>query len=178
MAANRASGGQEMNETRTFGFACGPSGGFRCSTGSAKPPDQANAARSSPNLSGTTRYQTQTPRFSLATRPASNRILRWWLTVGCERPIGSTRSHPHTSPPSAEPISERSRSRAGSANAANAVARASAAVSSRGTSATEPQQTDGAVDFALAFFAIRTFRVSRPGSGSEMNNRWMIATRH
>src|SRR6266542_148373 len=52
---------------------------------------------------------------------ARRRTERWWLTVGCERPIGSTRSQAQASPSVMLATIENRRSRAGSASALNAV---------------------------------------------------------
>ena len=50
----------------------------------------------------------------------------WWLTVGCDRPDGSIRSHAHTSSASAEAMKLSSRRRMGSDSAANERANVSA----------------------------------------------------
>lgn len=66
----------------------------------------------------------------------------WWLTVGCERPDGSTRSHAHTSP-DAEATIDRSRSRTGSARAAKLRANISDCASSRVSVRNGGQQVSG-----------------------------------
>lgn len=128
--------------------------GIRCTGGerkrnSSEDSAQRNRSAISSSRSLSAQYQTHTPRFSRPTRPASKRIRKWWLTVGCDFPIGVTRSQAQTSPPGAELMSESSRSRTGSANAANAVASCSASRSPRGISRAVPQHTfvvDPAVD--------------------------------
>ena len=91
---------------------------------------QASAARSAARRSGTTRHIIQRPRFSPVSRPASASALVWWLTVGCDLPSGSSRSHEHTSPPAATRLS--SRRRTGSPSAAKTLASSSASGSSSG----------------------------------------------
>ena len=128
--------------------------GFRCTEGkrernSSDAPAQRNRSAISSRRSLSAQYQTHTPRFSRPTRPDSKRIRKWWLTVGCDFPIGVTRSQAQTSPPGAELMSESSRSRTGSANAANAVASSSASRSFSGMSRAVPQHTF-VVDRAVA----------------------------
>src|SRR5215212_8976021 len=73
-------------------------------------------------------------------RPASVRIFRWWDTVGCERPSGSTSSHTHASPAGADATRLSSRSRTGSARTANAPASSAALSSVSGVDRTAGQQ--------------------------------------
>ena len=71
------------------------------------------------------------PRCSRDSRPASTRTERWWLTVGWERPSGSTRSQAQASPLGTLATMENSRSRAGSASALKAAASSTACGSLR-----------------------------------------------
>src|SRR5436190_2169033 len=106
------------------------------------------AARSSANRDGMVRYQTHRPRLSPTIRPASVSTLRWWETVGWERPMGSTRSQTQTSPSAAEASSERMRRRAGSARAAKPLASSAASVSSSGAAPMGGQQMVGSASVA------------------------------
>src|SRR5437763_2160769 len=100
---------------------------------------QDRADRSAASRSGTTRHIIQRPRFSPVSRPASARAFVWWLIVGCDLPSGSSRSHEQVSPPSATRLN--SRSRTGSANAANIRASSAAASSPRGAAESGLQHT-------------------------------------
>src|SRR5690606_27724319 len=73
-------------------------------------------------------------------RPASTRILRWWLTVGWESPTGAVRSQTHASLPSCEATIARSWTRAGSARALNARASSRAVSGSTAWVTAGPQQ--------------------------------------
>src|SRR5688572_11561884 len=84
------------------------------------------------------RHHIQRPRFSPTMRPASASALVWWLTVGCDLPSGSCRSHEQHSPAEAMRLSRRSRT--GSASAAKALASSAASASARGAANTTPQQ--------------------------------------
>ena len=98
--------------------------------------------------SGRTEYQIQRPRRSRSTRPESKRTFRWWLTVGWERPSGSTRSHAHD-PPGWEAMRLNSLRRTGSPSTANTAARRWAVSSSSAASVTGGQHAMAEGDFMV-----------------------------
>ena len=66
------------------------------------------------------------PRLLRVRKPASNRILRWCETVGCDSSSGSCRSQTHASWSTCEATIDRMRTRVGSPSALNVRATASA----------------------------------------------------
>src|SRR5688572_5410850 len=133
--------------------------------------DQPRTARSASRRDGTARYHTQRPRFSRVTSPASTRIFMWWLTVGCERPDGSTRSHAHTSS-LAEATKDSRRSRIGSASAAKDWARVSAWSSSRLLLRTGEQHAIGSSTAVRRVAMRKLYRNSSKKSIDECRSIW------